>query len=76
MAVAAVAPWAMGLAGAIYGIGASVASAIFLLLAMQVGFSTETDQARMKPERRLFAFSILYLFLVFGLVVADKMVLA
>ena len=43
---------------------------------MQVGFSTETDQARMKPERRLFAFSILYLFLVFGLVVADKMVLA
>jgi len=26
----------------------------------------------MKPERRLFAFSILYLFLVFGLVVADK----
>ncbi|RYH14195.1 MAG: protoheme IX farnesyltransferase [Alphaproteobacteria bacterium] len=72
MAIAAVAPWAMGLTGAIYGIGASIFSAIFLLLALRVGFSRETEQARMKPERQLFAFSILYLFMVFGLVVADK----
>jgi heme o synthase len=72
MAAAAVAPWAMGLTGAIYGVGASLLSAIFLLLAIRVGFSRETEQARMKPERRLFAFSILYLFLVFGLLVADK----
>ncbi len=72
MAAAAVAPWAIGLAGAIYGIGASLLSAIFLALAVHVGFSRETEQARMKPERRLFAFSILYLFLVFGLLVADK----
>ena len=72
MAAAAVAPWAMGLTGAIYGIGASLLSAIFLVLAVQVGFSRESDQAKMKPERRLFAFSILYLFLTFGLLVADK----
>ena len=72
MAIAAVAPWAMGLAGAIYGIGASLLSAVFLLLALRVGVSRETEQARMKPERHLFAFSILYLFLVFGLLVADK----
>ena len=72
MAIAAVAPWTMGLTGAVYGIGATLLSAIFLLLAIRVGFSRETDQARMKPERRLFAFSILYLFLVFGLVVVDK----
>ena len=50
-------------------------SAIFLALALRVGFNTETDQAAMKPERRLFAFSIVYLFLVFGLIVADKLVL-
>ncbi|MBO9377772.1 protoheme IX farnesyltransferase [Sphingomonas histidinilytica] len=72
MVAAAVAPWAMGLTGAIYGIGASLLSAVFLLLAAQVGFSRETDPARMKAERRLFGFSILYLFLIFGLVVADK----
>jgi protoheme IX farnesyltransferase len=74
MAIAAVAPWAMGLTGRIYGIGTSLLTAIFLLLAARVGFSRETDQIKMKPERRLFAFSILYLFLVFGLVVADKLV--
>nr|WP_047166446.1 heme o synthase [Sphingomonas sp. Y57] len=72
MAAAAVAPWAMGLTGAIYGVGASLLSAMFLLLAAQVGFSRETDPAKMKAERRLFGFSVLYLFLIFGLVVADK----
>ncbi|WP_340314646.1 heme o synthase [Rhizorhabdus argentea] len=72
MAVAAVAPWAMGLTGAIYGIGASLLSGLFLLLALRVGFSRETEQAKMKPERHLFAFSILYLFMTFGLIVADK----
>jgi heme o synthase len=74
MVVAAVAPWPLGLTGAIYGVGAALASALFLLLALRVGFSRETEQARMKPERQLFAFSILYLFLVFGLVVVDKVI--
>jgi protoheme IX farnesyltransferase len=72
MAAAAVAPWAMGLTGAVYGIGASLLSGIFLALAARVGFSRESNPAHMTPERRLFAFSILYLFLVFGLLVADK----
>lgn len=76
MAAAAVAPWMMGLTGAIYGIGASLLSAIFLVLSAQVGFSRESDPAKMKPERRLFAFSILYLFVIFGLLVADKVLLA
>ncbi|KQX17773.1 MULTISPECIES: heme o synthase [unclassified Sphingomonas] len=75
MVVAAVAPWAMGLTGALYGIGASILSAVFLLLAVQVAFSRETEPAKMKRERRLFGFSILYLFLMFGLVVADKVLL-
>jgi len=74
MAATAVAPWAMGLTGAIYGIGAAVLSGLFVLLAIQVGFSRESDPAKMKAERRLFAFSILYLFLVFGLLVIDKVV--
>jgi protoheme IX farnesyltransferase len=38
--------------------------------------STETDQALMKPERALFKFSILYLFVLFGALVVDRLVLA
>jgi len=73
MAIAALAPWAMGLVGALYGVGAAVLTAVFLILALAVAISRETDQGRMTHERRLFAFSILYLFLIFGLVVADKL---
>ena len=76
MAVAAVAPWAMGLTGALYGIGASLSSGLFLLLALRVGISRETEQANMTAERQLFGFSIVYLFVVFGLVVADRLVMA
>ena len=74
MAIAAVAPWALGLTGAVYGIVAGLFTALFVLLAVQVAVSRETDQARMKPERRLFAFSILYLFVLFGALVVDRFV--
>lgn len=76
MAIAAVLPWPLALTGAIYGIGASILSAIFLGLAVRVGLRRESDPARMKPERQLFTYSMLYLFAMFGLMVADKMVIA
>jgi protoheme IX farnesyltransferase len=76
MAIAAVMPWPLGLTGAIYGVGASVLSAIFLGLAVRVGLRRESDPSRMKPERQLFTYSMLYLFAMFGLMVADKMVIA
>jgi len=76
MATAAIAPWPLGLAGAIYGIAASLLSVWFLALAVRVGVSHESDQALMKPERALFKFSILYLFVLFGALVADRLVLA
>ena len=72
MAAAAVAPWALGLTGAVYGIAASALSAVFLLLAAQVLLNRATEPAAMGPEKRLFAFSILYLFAIFGALVADK----
>ena len=34
-----------------------------------------TEPAQMRPEKRLFAFSILYLFALFGAVVADRWLL-
>ena len=75
MAAAAVAPWPLGLTGAIYGIAASLLTAWFVVLAVRVGMSRETDQALMKPERALFKFSILYLFALFGALVVDRLML-
>jgi protoheme IX farnesyltransferase len=71
MAVSAVAPWALGLAGAFYGIAATGLSLVFLALAVQVFANQATEPAGMKPEKRLFAFSIVYLFALFGALVAD-----
>jgi protoheme IX farnesyltransferase len=76
MAAAAIAPWPLGLTGAIYGIAASLLTTWFVLLAIRVGFSREADQKLMRPERALFKFSILYLFILFGALVVDRLVLA
>jgi protoheme IX farnesyltransferase len=74
MAAAAVAPWWLGLTGATYGVVAVAMSAIFVLLALRVALSRETDPAAMIAERRLFAWSIAYLFILFGALVVDRLV--
>jgi protoheme IX farnesyltransferase len=74
MAAAAVAPWWLGLTGMIYGAVAAATSAIFLLLALRVGFSREIDPKAMIAERRLFAWSIAYLFILFGALVVDRLI--
>lgn len=72
MAVAALAPWPLGLTGAIYGWVAVAATAWFALLAARVATRTTTADDRMRPEKRLFAYSIAYLFILFGAVVVDR----
>jgi heme o synthase len=76
MTVGAVAPWPLGLTGAIYGGTAAVLSAVFCLLAVHVAGRTTQSDDKMLPEKRLFAFSIFYLFILFAAVVADRWVLA
>jgi protoheme IX farnesyltransferase len=76
MAAAAIAPWPLGLTGSVYGIAASALSGVFVVLAVQVARSREADQAKMRAERRLFAYSISYLFLLFGVLVADRWIAA
>ncbi|MBB5684191.1 heme o synthase [Sphingobium boeckii] len=76
MAAAAIAPWAMGLTGNLYGVTAAVLTAWFLYLAAKVGIRTAVEDDGMKPEKRLFAFSILYLFLLFGILLADHWMMA
>ena len=73
---AAIAPWAMGLTGWIYGAAAIALNAIFLFLALAVLANRATDPAAMKPEKRLFKYSILYLFVLFAALVADRWMFA
>ena len=76
MVAAAIAPWAMGLVGYIYGVVAVVLNLIFLMLAIAVARNTAAEPAGMAPEKALFKFSILYLFILFAALVADRLVLA
>jgi len=76
MVAAAVAPWAMSLTGWIFGFASIALNALFLILALFVLANRATEPARMRPEKRLFAFSILYLFLLFGALVADRWLIA
>ncbi|WP_019833999.1 heme o synthase [Sphingomonas sp. PR090111-T3T-6A] len=73
MVAVAILPWPLGLAGPIYGVAAVALNLVFLVLATRVGFSREEDPALMKAERRLFAYSILYLFASFGVLVVDRL---
>ena len=72
MSAAAVAPWPLGLAGALYGAAATALSLVFVAMAAQVLANRASEPAGMAPEKRLFAFSILYLFALFGALVADR----
>ena len=72
MAAAAVLPWPLGLTGPIYGVAAIALSAAFVLLAVPVLTNRATEPSGMAPEKRLFGFSVLYLFALFGALVADR----
>ena len=72
MIAAAVAPWLLGLTGWIYGAISIALNAAFLLFALRVLANKATDPADMTPEKRLFGFSILYLFILFAALVADR----
>jgi heme o synthase len=63
----ALAPWALGIAGHVYGLAAAVLGALFILAAVRVWFD-RTDRS----AKRMFAFSILYLFLLFALLIVDR----
>jgi heme o synthase len=62
-------PWALGFTGGIYGAVAVTGGAIFVALAVQVRRSRGVDQ---HAAHRLFAFSILYLFMLFAALLASS----
>ncbi len=75
MAAAAIAPLALGETGWVYGISSVILNLIFLTLAFNVWRNEANEASAMKPEKKLFAFSILYLFLLFGLFAFDRVLL-
>ena len=72
MAAAAVAPWVLGLTGAIYGACAAVLSFVFVVLSARVAASRSTEPRQMDAEKHLFAYSVFYLFALFAALVADR----
>jgi protoheme IX farnesyltransferase len=69
----AAAPWFIGGTGALYGVAALALSLAFLALSLPVAFRRAEPGDAMKPEKRLFGFSILYLFALFAVLVADRL---
>lgn len=76
MAAAAIAPFALGQTGWLFGISSILLNIVFLVLAFNVWRNDADEAAAMKPEKKLFAFSVLYLFLLFALFAADRMLIA
>lgn len=76
LAPVAIAPWAIGATSWIYGSVAVVLSALFLALALPVGMRTRVEDDPMLAEKTLFRFSIVYLFVLFAALVADRVLAA
>jgi protoheme IX farnesyltransferase len=64
-----IAPWAFGFAGPLYGLTAAVGGAVMVVLAWQV-FCERRPADR--ASKQLFAFSILYLFLLFAMLLVER----
>ena len=63
------APQALGALGWVYGVSALLLGGLFLQMAIAVARSEED-----KPARRLFGYSILYLFILFAMMPIDRLV--
>ncbi|MCQ1569869.1 heme o synthase [Neorhizobium galegae] len=71
-AVIAVAPTLTGLAGLGYGIFAALLGAIFVICSIAVRRMPDGDE-KMMPAKKMFAYSIFYLFAIFSALLADRL---
>ena len=68
----AAAPWFIGGTSYVYGVASLALTLAFLALSVPVAFRQTGLNDTMTPEKRLFAFSIIYLFALFAALVADR----
>jgi heme o synthase len=64
-----VAPWLLGYSGPVYGVAAVLAGAAMIALAVRV----RREQRGHAAGKQMFGFSILYLFLLFAMLLVDRM---
>jgi protoheme IX farnesyltransferase len=64
-----VAPWLLGYAGLLYGVTALASGAVMIALAWQVYRERNPDD---RASKHLFAFSILYLFLLYAVLLVEQ----
>jgi protoheme IX farnesyltransferase len=62
-------PFPLGYAGPVYGVTAAAMGAIMIALGLRV----RKERVRYNASKQLFAFSILYLFLLFAMLLVDRM---
>jgi heme o synthase len=62
-------PFLLGYAGPVYGVTAAAVGAIMIALGLRV----RKERGRYNASKQLFAFSILYLFLLFAMLLVDRM---
>lgn len=68
-------PSLLGYTGLVYGLSALVLGVVFVWLSAKVALRRPLPEGdTMKPEKRLFAWSILYLFILFAMLVVDRLV--
>ena len=65
-------PWWIGGAGSTYGLTCLVLSLIFVALSVPVGLRRAQAGDAMRAEKRLFKYSIFYLFALFAILVVDR----
>jgi heme o synthase len=69
LAPVGVAPWLLGYAGAVYGITAALAGTAMIALGVRV----RAEARGYTASKQMFGFSILYLFLLFAMLLVDRM---
>jgi protoheme IX farnesyltransferase len=72
-AISGVVPTLMGFAGIAYGVIAAILGAAFIWYSIQVWRMADGD-AKMVPAKKLFAYSLLYLFAIFSALLIDALV--
>jgi protoheme IX farnesyltransferase len=70
LAPVGLAPWLLGYAGPVYGVAALLAGVAMIALAIRV----RGDDRSHTASKQMFGFSILYLFLLFAMLLVDRMV--
>lgn len=74
LAPTGISPWLFGYAGLLYGVTATACGVVMVWLAWRVK-TADAGSAEDRAAKRLFAFSLLYLFLLFAVLLADNLVM-